>query len=237
MRWMFLISALLVCVVCSGQPARTVYKVIGGKTVYEITGKEAYVVIAGLMIDADGSPHAYHKDNSKALDYLANAGKPGNWWALATDNGKSTGNPLVQTADDPAPGYYISMTSLVDKTKKYSDPRRYVDSQTIPYIAMPPSFSTAFKLGDIALVVNKKNNKRCYAIFADVGPRDKIGEGSIELAKQLGINADPKKGGAANNVVYIFFKKSGTGKPMGSEEIDRIGKSKLSDAEIKEILQ
>ena len=237
MRWLFLVPALFVCIVCSGQPSRTVYKIIGGKTVYELKGKQAYMVIAGMMIDADGSPHAYHKDNTQALDYLANAGKPGNWWALATDNGKSTGNPLVQTATDPAPGYYISMTSLVDKTKNYSDPRRYVDSETIPYIAMPPAFSTAFKPGDIALVVNKKNNKRCYAIFADVGPRDKIGEGSIALAKQLGIDADPKKGGAANNVVYIFFKKSGTGIPVGSEEIDRIGKSKLSDAEIKEILQ
>jgi hypothetical protein len=101
MRLGCLVIGLLVCFVASAQPARTVYKVIGGKTVYELREKKLYLVNAGMSIDADGSPHAYHKDNTKALDYLANAGKPGNWWALATDNGKSDGNPLVQSAEDP----------------------------------------------------------------------------------------------------------------------------------------
>lgn len=237
MRWGTSVFTAFICFAAMTEPVRTVYKIIGGKTVYDINEKKVYMVTSGLSIDADGSPHAYHKDNSKALDYLANAGKPGNWWALATDNGKNNGNPLVQTATDPAPGYYISMTSLLDKTKNYNDPRRYVDSETIPFIVMPPGFSEEFKLGDIALVVNKKNNKRCYAIFADVGPKNSIGEGSIALAKQLGINADPKRGGASNSVVYILFKKSGNGKPLASEEIDRIGKAKLTDAEIRDILQ
>jgi hypothetical protein len=102
---------------------------------------------------------------------------------------------------------------------------------------IPPNFSAEFKLGDIALVVNRKNNKRCYAIVADIGPRNSIGEGSIALAKQLGINADPKRGGVNNNIVYILFKKSGTGKVLASEEIERIGKTLLTDAEIKEILK
>lgn len=237
MRLGCLVFGLLVCFFANAQPARTVYKVVGGKTVYELREKKLYLVNAGMSIDADGSPHAYHKDNTKALDYLANAGKPGNWWALATDNGKSDGNPLVQTAEDPAPGYYISTTALIDKSKSYSDPRRYVDSETVPYIVMPPNFSADFKLGDIALVINRKNNKRCYAIFADIGPRNSVGEGSIALAKQLGINADPKRGGVNNNIVYILFKKSGTGKVLASEEIERIGKTMLTDAEIKEILQ
>jgi Fungal chitosanase of glycosyl hydrolase group 75 len=237
MRWVFLNFVLLGVLVCNGQPTKTVYKMIGSRTVYETSQKKVYMVTTGMSIDADGSPHAYHKDNSIALDYLANAGKTGNWWALATDNGKRTGTPLVQTATDPAPGYYISMTALLDKTKKYSDPRRYVDSETIPYIAMPPGFSTEFKLGDIALVVNRKNNKRCYAIFADVGPKNAIGEGSIALAQQLGINGNPKKGGASGDVVYIFLKNSGTGKVLASEEIEKIGKSKLTEAEILEILK
>jgi hypothetical protein len=237
MRWGLLTFVAFVFFVAMGQPAKTVYKIVGGKTVYQVNDKKIYMVTAGMSIDADGSPHAYHKDNSKALDYLANAGKPGNWWALATDNGKSNGTPLVQTSTDPAPGYYISMTALVDKTKNYSDPRRYVDSETVPYIVLPPGFSSEFKLGDIALVVNRKNNKRCYAIFADVGPKNSIGEGSIALARQLGINGDPKRGGTTNGVTYIFFKKSGTGKPLPSEEIERIGKTKLTDAEIRDILQ
>jgi hypothetical protein len=37
---------------------------------------------------------------------------PGNWWALVTRNGR----PIVQGADDPAPGFYVSTTTLVYKT-------------------------------------------------------------------------------------------------------------------------
>ncbi|MCF0049006.1 glycoside hydrolase family 75 protein [Dyadobacter sp. LJ53] len=118
-----------------------------------------------------------------------------------TNTGKKDGTPIVQTAQDPAPGYYSSPTSLADKTKKIQDPNRYVDSQEIPYIAIPSKFSTQFKLGDIALVVNKKNNLKCYTIFADVGPSNKIGEGSINLAKELQISGNPKTGGPVADVV------------------------------------
>lgn len=220
----------------SGQPEKTVFKTIGGKTVYSIDSKNVYLFTSGLMIDADGSPKAYHQDNSKALDYLANAGKPGNWWALVTDNQKSNGNPVVQTANDPAPGYYISTTSLQDKTKRSDDPNRYVNSESIPYIVLPSKFATDFKLGDIALVINKKNDKRCFAIFADTGPSDKIGEGSVCLAEQLGVSANPKKGGTNTDILYILFKNSGKKKVLTKDEIDEAGKSKLTDQDIIELL-
>ena len=72
----------------------------------------AFFYESGMMIDADGGYHAYHPDNKSGLDYLGNAGKPGNWWALVTDDGKPSGNPVVQSSSDPAPGFYISTTSL-----------------------------------------------------------------------------------------------------------------------------
>src|SRR5262245_50331332 len=62
----------------------------------------------GMMIDADGAYRAYHPAN-KGLDFLANGGKPGNWWALVTENGKPSGTPVVQGPADPAPGFYISL--------------------------------------------------------------------------------------------------------------------------------
>ena len=34
-----------------------------------------------MTIDADGAPDAYHPDDI-GRDYLANAGEPGNWWAV-----------------------------------------------------------------------------------------------------------------------------------------------------------
>ena len=87
-----------------------------------------------MTICADGAPKAYHADNSKALDFLGNAGHPGNWWAIVTDNGRPDGKPVVQGAGDPAPGYYVSMTAMPNPQFPLRDPRRYVDATTIPYV-------------------------------------------------------------------------------------------------------
>ena len=219
------------------QPLPITYKIIGSLTTYEWKNKDVITFTSRLKIDADGAPKAYHKDDSKALDYLANAGKQGNWWALVTDNEKPDGNPLIQKDTDPASGYYISTTSLQDITKKYSDPNRYVNSETIPFIALPPSFSKDFSTGDIALVVNKKNNKSCFAIFADIGPKNQIGEGSIFLAKQLGINSNPKNGGASSAILYILIKNSGKKKVLTNKEIQDIGKQKLPQKDIDDIMK
>ncbi|GHM98654.1 hypothetical protein WSM22_01440 [Cytophagales bacterium WSM2-2] len=221
---------------CSKLPL-TVYKTIADKQVYAVAHKEIFVFTSGLAIDADGSPKAYHKDNKKALDNLANAGKPGNWWSLVTDNGKKDGNPLVQKELDPAPGYYISTTSLQDDSKNVDDPNRYVDSENIPYIVLPPGFSEQFVLGDIALVVNRENNKRCYAIFADTGPANKIGEGSIYLAQKLGVNSNAKNGGISSGIVFILFKNSGKKKVLSKEEITDIGESRINEREIDQLLK
>ena len=216
------------------QDTKTPYKKIDNKTIYSVESKNVYIFTSRMKIDADGAPKAYHKDPDKGLDYLRYAGKPGNWWALATDNKASNGNPLIQKPSDPAPGYYISTTALVDGSKRYEDPNRYVNSETVPYIVIPKYFAGDFKKGDIALVINKNNNKRCYAITADVGDKDKIGEGSIYLALQLGINSSPKNGGG-NNIVFILFKNSGNGKVMSNEKITAIGTAKLTKDEIAEL--
>lgn len=228
------IGILVLSLLLDYQPIKTVYKKIENIVIYNFSDKNIYMATTGFMIDADGSPTAYNMDDNKALDYLDNAGKPGNWWAIATDTKKKNGNPLIQKSTDPAPGYYISMTALVDKTKKYEDPNRYINSSTIPYIAIPFGFAHDFKLGDIALVINKKS---CYAIVADIGPKNKFGEGSIYLAEQLAINSSPKSGGTLKDVVYILFKNSGNGKIINNQMISKIGKLKLTDSEINDLLK
>jgi len=40
-----------------------------------------------MVVDADGAYHAFHPDDKSGLDFLANAGHPGNWMGLVTDNG------------------------------------------------------------------------------------------------------------------------------------------------------
>ena len=237
MKKILILLTILTSATSFAQLPKNIYKTIDGKTVYDVESKNVFIVTSGLMIDADGSPHAYHQDNSKALDWLANAGKTGNWWALVTDNRKKDGNPVIQSSTDPAPGYYVSTTSLQDNSKSAENPERYINSETIPYIVLPSKFSKDFKLGDIALVVNKKNNKRCFAIFADTGPANKIGEGSIFLAEQLGIKSNPKKGGTDAGIVYILIKKSGKNKVLTKEEIDATGNSKLKNEDVIELLK
>lgn len=112
-----------------------------------------------------------------------------------------------------------------------------MNSETIPYIAIPPNFSQDFKLGSIALVINKKNNKKSFAIFADTGPNNKIGEGSIYLAEQLGIKSSPKNGGASSDIVFILIENSGKQKVLTKEEINEMGKAKLSNEDIVELLK
>ena len=162
----------------------------------------------GMAIDADGHPFAYHPENT-GLDDLVHAGYPGNWWGIATDDASTAGNPVIQQVQDPAPGYYITTTSLVDHRFSYHDTRRYADAATVPYFVLPDRFKDTIALGAIAWIYNQLNGRSRFAIFADVGPD--IGEGSMCLAAQLGIDNNPRSGGVDDGILYFIFDASGHG--------------------------
>lgn len=192
--------------------------IIGNVKVYVVD--RALVWSAGLAIDADGSPDAYTPPGSglRGRDALANAGRPGNWWGVLTDSGKPDGTPIVQGPDDPCPGFYVSPTALCDPSRKRTDPRRYVDSAKVPYLAIPPELrAIGAKMGDVAHVLYREIG--CAAIVADAGPRGKIGEGSIALANALGIPSSPRHGGVAHGVSTVLFLDSASGWPRAHEEI------------------
>lgn len=197
---------------------KTLHFTITADTVWRVADGDAFFFETGMTIDADGAPDAYHPDDI-GTDHLANAGQPGNWWGLATDE---EGEPFVQGPDDPNPGYYVSTTALEDPARAISDPRRYVNSNTIPFIVLPGGQHGGARLGDIAVVVNTANDSLAYALFADIGPRAHLGEGSIALAKALGIRSDPKRGGTASGVRYLVFPGSGNGRPRPVAEIDAV---------------
>lgn len=200
--------------------ARTRTNTIGGVSTYKVDGKNGLAFKGGMTIDADGSPHAYNPQNT-GLDALGNAGKPGNWWGLSTN---SSGKPYVQGANDPAPGYYVSTTALEDSRFPASDPRRFVNSEEIPFIAVPPQLKDqGVKLGDLVAVKNEKTGKTVFAVVADIGPRDHQGEGSIKLAQELGINANARNGGAGSGVSYVVFPGSKQSWPMTNDEIQAAG--------------
>jgi hypothetical protein len=183
----------------------------------------AFFYEAGMMIDADGAYHAYHPKSKLGLDFLGNAGKPGNWWALVTDNGRPSGRPIVQSKSDPAPGFYISTTSLENTKCDRRDPKRYVNSEAINFVVLPGRLGLGAKLGDVAVAIRPENRASAFAVYGDVGPARKIGEASIAMANALKVPSDPKSGGVSHGVIYLIFPGTTEGWPLSQEDIDKKG--------------
>ncbi len=203
--------------------------------------KSAFFYEAGMAIDADGAFRAYHPDNKSGLDNLHNAGKPGNFFALVTDNGKPSGTPIIQSSTDPAPGFFIAATSLEDKSKKRTDPRRYVDAETVPFIVLPGTLKFGAALSDLCLVFNPKTNQLCGGVFADIGPAKKIGEASIAMAKAVGVPSSPRNGGQAHGLIYLVFPGSGNAWPLSHQQIQDLSSQKFTKwgglSKLKAIMQ
>jgi hypothetical protein len=190
----------------------------GEVPIWHLPGNPAFFYEAGMTIDADGAPNAYHPDNT-GLDDLRNAGAPGNWEGLAKDR---DGEPYVQGPDDPYPGYYVSETALADRSKPVDDPARYVDASKIPFVVLPGALAreVGARPGDFAAVINRSNGKSSNAIFGDIGPSDRIGEGSVALAENLGVRSDARNGGARRGILFLIFPGSGNGEPRAIDEIN-----------------
>jgi Fungal chitosanase of glycosyl hydrolase group 75 len=193
---------------------------------------EFVIFTSGMTIDADGSPRAYHPDNVSGLDDLTNAGSPQHWYALATRDGE----PVIQGPDDPAPSYYVSMTSLEDHRFPGTSPAHFVNAEQVPYIALPPDLDGP-ELGDIAYVFNSNNEKGSAAIFADQSPRDRLGEGSIALARNLGVNPDARRGGAHDGLIYVVFLHSGQHAPLPPEHLSARSQSLRQALALDETVQ
>lgn len=165
------------------------------------------------MIDGDGSSgqvsgigcYAPRDSGLKTWDYLANAGSPGNWWGIVTQNGA----PYIQGPHDPAPGYYVSPTSYIWPQFKKTDPFRYVDSETVPFAVTPPQIVRRVKpivMGCRATIRDTSTNKVIEAVVGDGGPSGKIGEASMAAARSFGLNWSPKNGGTMEKrFVYTFY--------------------------------
>jgi len=155
-------------------------------------------------IDADGAngqngaPAAY-RDDDNGTESLANGGMAirdgkvtcDKFWArdiviLGTDN-----EPKIFTG-----GIIASRTWYRHPGKPANDPAAYVDSETVPYIVVPPLViqATAGAVrGCKARVTWRGNSVDC--VVADKGPRNKIGELSIAAARIIGLRSIPRNGG------------------------------------------
>lgn len=114
----------------------------------------------------------------------------------------------------------------------------YVNAENIPYFVLPGNFRTvtevSCKLGDMALIRYK--NQEVFAIYADSGPNNLLGEGSIKLIESLGGNPwnNARKriiSGIGFGVEYLVFPRSSEkfGIPKNFDEIQSVGQ-KVFDA-------
>lgn len=156
---------------------------IGNTVVTADNGVVSYV--AKMATDYDGAPKAYGPPEKNSLDSLANAGRPGKWWGVLTD---SAGEPVIQGPDQPAPGYYISVTAL-RKSGPYKGQYKYIDASVIPYVAIPKALlDLGVRLGNLVKVSSGASD--VFAVVADIGPAGKIGEGSAALKAALPTPSD-----------------------------------------------
>lgn len=108
---------------------------------------------------------------------------------------------------------------------------RSLNPTTMPYFVLPiglDKIHTGIRLGDVAAVIYR--GKVAYAIYGDRGPRGQIGEGSIKLAEDLGINSSPTHGGVGAGVITIVFPGSGERRPLELAELRRRGEKLLAKA-------
>ncbi|MGO9235425.1 MAG: glycoside hydrolase family 75 protein [Methylocella sp.] len=212
-------------------------------TAYRLTGSDAAFYESGLAIDADGAPNAYHPSGSPpALDSLSAAGYPKSCNVLVCLGRNATGSHrYAKASGGPFDGFYVSMTSLMnEQTDREGHPlhgkadfARYVDSTVVPYIAVASRAMRPFRLqrgthstnapGEVAYVVNLRNGQTSPAIFADVGTNDTLGEGSVALAKSLGLSErqqSPTHGGLQSGILTIIFPDSESTPPWPRDTSD-----------------
>lgn len=187
-----------------------------GTEIFNVGDTGAYSYKTGhVELDADGCPRAYHPDDT-GLDFLANAGFPhGGWRSVLVVDPQDPSRPFVQQ-EGPAKGFFLSMTTLRDPTLPDTDPAKYVDAVTVPYIVFPGAFHALAGTGTWGDVVMVRalgaSGLQSAAIVADGGPTDApLGEISLSLAEALGgHNPNPRNGAGApvGLFQYVVFPRS-----------------------------
>ncbi|GIH13083.1 ricin-type beta-trefoil lectin domain protein [Rugosimonospora africana] len=106
---------------------------------------------------------------------------------------------------------------------------KYFTADVTHYFVIPlPSSrfdyqNAGIKPGNVGAVIY--NGKLVYAVFADLGPSDSIGEASYATARSLGVETDPSIGGTAGPVTFIVFPGVVPDPVEDNDVIARVGKT------------
>jgi hypothetical protein len=97
----------------------------------------------------------------------------------------------------------------------------------IPLPSSRFSYQTAgIRPGNVGAVIY--NNKIVYAVFADEGPSNIIGEASYATARDLGIDPNPESGGTDGPVTFIVFTGTVPNPVENNATIDSVGAAAAS---------
>jgi hypothetical protein len=200
-----------------------------GIKLLRLQGGSAYLYSpTQVRIDADGAPNAYHPDDArlrckahgdyKGLDCLPHAGYPGtSWWpSVLVPDPAHPERPYVQPPLSEFAGFFVSQTTLEDPSHEETDPARYVDSRTIPYVVFPATFhgrTGTGTMGDLGYAFDPGSGRASPFVVADVGPAGApLGEISIALGEAIGgttPNAITGEGSPHGRIIYVVFPQSG----------------------------
>lgn len=141
-----------------------------------------------MVVDVDGAPNTYGPPDKPTLDTLRNAQLKNDATQIVGYVLDENKQPVVQTAHDPYPGYYVSTTAFCDNCDgdNARDPARYIDATKVNYVVLG-SFGhrRGVRLGDLAAVHCSRTNRTEFAVVGDDGNQSG-GEGSLHLLQELG---------------------------------------------------
>lgn len=231
----FIASALYSGQISSGKCPFEKWTSYRSMVLLRVRARDAYLFqTSHVEIDADGAPNAYHPDDVhldcvkgsgfKGLDCPGNAGYHGRdadrsgmagWRDILLQDPIDSTRPYIQSRLSKFSGYYVSQTSLQDKSKVMTNTKRYVDARNVPYLVLPGEFNKMIgtgRVGDLGFALNIETHKSSPFIVADVGRASAdLGEISMALAAALGgVNPNPRTGAGAppGGTLFVVFPAS-----------------------------
>lgn len=180
--------------------------------------QRSFEIVTRMDIDVDGAPNAYGPPGKKTLDYLSNAhyrARPGGEIVGYLTDDDHPKVPIIQGPHDPYPGYYVSTTHFVDRSRpNRRDPMRYVDATKINYVVLgDEARRRGARVGDFVAVYSRRHKRAVYGIVGDSG-NPSGAEGSLHLLQALGYPFKSGKTGSVERkeVVIRFFPRSNPGR-------------------------
>lgn len=84
----------------------------------------------------------------------------------------------------------------------------YMDAASINYVVIPTNYSGGAKLGDVAVLIDRKTGKYVFCIIGDKGPKDQYREVSIAAAQRLGYPNASGASGPSGDFEFVLIPNS-----------------------------